>query len=362
MKILAQFSRFIVGILFIISGFVKLIDPVGTAIKLEEYFLIFAQKAAILSFFNGLAHIATPLSFLFIIAEVVLGVCLILGYKMKISAWVTLGMIVFFTFLTGYSAYTGDVTDCGCFGDAMPLEPLQSFLKDLVLLVFVVIIFIYREKYTAFIDDKNNLILIVCATLASFFFSWSNYQYLPAIDFRPYKIGANLDSLTHDGTPDTYIYEFEDNSTKKHTKSAKYLKGNYTYIGYEVEKGEDATIPDFIVIDNEGADHNTEIMEGNKLLFCFYTLPTNEEFEALNNVAKKAKEKQIEVVYLTATNYDDTKKLLTDKAYSHDAFYSLDATVIKAMIRSNPGIVLLKDAVVQNKWHINSVEHVSFSE
>lgn len=360
MKILAQVSRFVVGILFIISGFVKLIDPVGTAIKLEEYFLIFAQKATILSFFNGLAHIATPLSVLFIIAEVVLGVCLILAYKMKISAWITLGMIVFFTFLTGYSAYTGDVTDCGCFGDAMPLKPLQSFIKDLVLLVLVVVIFLYREKYTAFLDDKNNMILIVCATIASFFFSWSNYQYLPAIDFRPYKIGANLDSLTHNGTPDVYVYEFEDTVTKEHTKSEKYLKGKYKYIGYEVQKGEDATIPDFIVIDNEGTDHNKEIMVGEKLLFCFYSMPSKEEFGKLNEVAKKALEAKKEVVYLTATNYEETKKMLEDNAYIHTSFYNLDATVIKAMIRSNPGILILKDGIVMKKWHINSIESVSF--
>jgi len=267
-------------------------------------------------------------------------------------------MIIFFTFLTGYSAYTGDVTDCGCFGDAMPLEPFQSFLKDLILLVLVIIIFIFKDHYSVVFGSKINLFLICCVTLASFFFSWSNYQYLPVIDFRPYKIGANLDSLTHNGTADVYVYEFEDTVTKTRIKSEKYLKGSHTYVGYEVQKGEDATIPDFLVIDNNGNEHNKEIMSGSKLLFCFYSLPTKSQFSKLNMLAKQAKKQGLEVVYLSATNFDETKQLLQDTPYEHTSFFNLDATVIKAMIRSNPGIVLLKNGIVSNKWHINDVESI----
>ncbi|MDX1315001.1 MAG: DoxX family membrane protein, partial [Eudoraea sp.] len=126
MRYTVHFCRIVVGVLFIISGFIKLNDPVGFSFKLEEYF---SQGVLDLPVFMPYA---LAISIFVVILEVILGVLLLLGFKRKITLWSLLGMIVFFTFLTFYSAVTGKVTDCGCFGDALKLTPWQSFYKDVV--------------------------------------------------------------------------------------------------------------------------------------------------------------------------------------------------------------------------------------
>jgi len=145
MKYLVGVVRIFVGILFIISGFIKLNDPVGFSFKLEEYF---SQGVLDLPF---LTPFALAISILVVIVEVMVGVMLILGYKRKITVWTLIAMIVFFTFLTFYSAYFNKVTDCGCFGDAIKLTPWESFTKDVVLLVLILIIYVGRK----YITNKN---------------------------------------------------------------------------------------------------------------------------------------------------------------------------------------------------------------
>ena len=139
MKILVPISRIFVGILFIISGFIKLNDPLGFSYKLQEYF-----SAEVLNI-TFLEPYALAISIIVVVFEVVLGVFLLIGYKPKFTVWSLLIMIVFFTFLTFYSAYFDKVKDCGCFGDALKLTPWESFSKDVVLLVFVIILFVGKS-------------------------------------------------------------------------------------------------------------------------------------------------------------------------------------------------------------------------
>ena len=164
MNIIKEIARFFVGGLFIFSGLIKVNDPVGTAIKLEEYFDVFSADIA--PFFEWFIPAALFLSVFLSVLEVVLGVALIIGYRMKITSWILLGMIVFFTFLTFYSAYFNKVTDCGCFGDAIKLTPWESFYKDIILLFFIVIIFIKKRDYTSFFRlsciSRNFLYLDYC--------------------------------------------------------------------------------------------------------------------------------------------------------------------------------------------------------
>src|SRR5690606_31982602 len=138
-NIITQFSRIFVGLLFIISGLIKLNDPVGFSYKLGEYF---GETVLNMPF---LIPVALPLAVFIVIFEAILGVMLIVGYKPKFTVWSLLLMIVFFTFLTFYSAYFNKVTDCGCFGDALKLTPWQSFWKDIVLLIFIVILFVNQQ-------------------------------------------------------------------------------------------------------------------------------------------------------------------------------------------------------------------------
>ena len=138
MKFLTTFFRYFVGSLFIFSGLIKLNDPVGFSFKLEEYF------GPTVFDIDFLIPTVLPMAIFIVIVEVVLGVFLIIGYKKNFTIWSLLLMIIFFTFLTWYSAYFNKVTDCGCFGDAIKLTPWESFTKDVVLLVMIA--FLYFKK------------------------------------------------------------------------------------------------------------------------------------------------------------------------------------------------------------------------
>ncbi|MGB5978782.1 MAG: MauE/DoxX family redox-associated membrane protein, partial [Cyclobacteriaceae bacterium] len=141
MKAIFTISRILVGGLFIFSGLIKINDPVGTAIKLEEYFHVFAEDFG--EFFLAFVPYVLPLSVFLCVLEVILGVALLIRYRLRITVGILMATIVFFTFLTFYSAYFNKVTDCGCFGDAIKLTPWESFSKDLILLVLIFIMAMY---------------------------------------------------------------------------------------------------------------------------------------------------------------------------------------------------------------------------
>src|SRR5690606_3277590 len=164
MKIAAQISRYLVGVVFIFSGLIKLNDPVGTQIKLEEYFEVFAQDIPFLqSLFHGLVPLALYIAVFLCVAEVVLGVALLVRYKPKATNFLLLLIIIFFSLLTFYSAYFNKVTDCGCFGDAIKLKPWTSFINDLILLVLIVIIIWYQR----FTKPLPTAIMVALATVGS---------------------------------------------------------------------------------------------------------------------------------------------------------------------------------------------------
>ena len=148
MKLITQISRILVGALFIFSGLIKLNDPMGFAFKLNDYF------AADVLNMPFLLDYTLPMALFIVILEVILGIALLIGQWRNLTAWLLLLMIVFFTFLTFYSAYFNKVTDCGCFGDAIPLTPWQSFGKDVVLTVLIAIIFFNRNYIKPLTSSK----------------------------------------------------------------------------------------------------------------------------------------------------------------------------------------------------------------
>ena len=175
---------------FIFSGLIKLNDPVGTQIKLEEYFEVFASDFG--SFFEIFIPWALEIGLVMIVLEISLGGAILLFYRMEKTAWVLLALMTFFLFLTFYSAYFNKVTDCGCFGDAIKLTPWQSFWKDAVLMLFVAHLFWYRKTYQQGVRTLEGHSLILLIILFS---SWAGVhaiRHLPYIDFRPYKIGNNI--------------------------------------------------------------------------------------------------------------------------------------------------------------------------
>jgi len=173
LKLLTHIARFIVGALFIFSGFIKLNDPLGFSYKLQEYF-----SAEVLGL-EFLSPYALLIAIVLVIVEILLGIALLIGHRKKITLWLLLLMIAFFTFLTFYSAYFNKVTDCGCFGDAIPLVPWESFIKDVILLVLILfLMFTQKHIKPSFCKtDKYNTYIHIFYSLYGFWGRRKNYYY-----------------------------------------------------------------------------------------------------------------------------------------------------------------------------------------
>ena len=291
MKLLSLISRILVGSLFVVSGLIKANDPLGFSYKLAEYF-----SEDVLGF-TFLGEIALPLAVFICVIEIVLGIACLFGAKMKLVSTSLLGMIIFFTFLTWFSAEFEKVTDCGCFGDALRLTPWESFSKDLVLLVFIAIIFFDRNNIRSNTVAENKMVLsgsvvltaIFCllvlnnpwafpiyfialtslalirvktfvnneseewimggvTTVFSLYFSLYCINHLPIKDFRPYQVGKNiLEQMTvPEGAPiDEYqtVYKMKSKSTGEVTDvDSKVYLTDKLWENKDLEIVKDATV------------------------------------------------------------------------------------------------------------------------
>lgn len=354
-RLIDEFCRFFVGILFIISGLVKLNDPIGTEIKLEEYFEVFAVDfhPAFLVF----KPIALELGMIMIVLEVVLGIAVLFYYRMNITATLLLILLIFFTFLTGYSHFTNAVTDCGCFGDAIKLTPFESFVKDLILLVFVMHLFWYRKSYKPVLPEKTGHILIGAVTAISIFLGIYAIRHLPFIDFRAYKIGNNIPEQMKPEEQPVFEYVFERKDNGKEERSSKYLTDTTLY-RYKsiVQLNPDKTKPkitDYAVSSPEGEDVTQSTFEGNKLLFIIYDVhkASTTNIDDIRELMKELDGK-VEMMAFTSSAPADFETFRHENQLGIPYFF-VDATVLKTIIRSNPGITLWKDGTVLGMWHHN---------
>ena len=235
MKILVHVTRFIVGVLFVFSGFVKLVDPIGSQYKFEEYF---SESVLHILF---LIPYALPFAIFLIIAEIVLGVALLVGWKPKFTVRSLLFMVLFFLFLTGYSAYFNKVTDCGCFGDAIKLTPWQTFYKDVVLTVLIFFLS-YKTKLITPLKSKYFPGKVVFWSLViTSFITYYVLVHLPIIDFRPYAIGKNIPEgmkYPDDGTlPKVHDFMLEDAQNDLAPQILK-MKKVVLVIAYNLDKAD----------------------------------------------------------------------------------------------------------------------------
>ncbi len=353
MQLISNIARILVGILFIFSGLIKVNDPVGTAIKLEEYFNVFAIDFS--PFFLNFIPIALFLSVFLSVLEVVLGIAVLVNYKIKITSWILLGMIIFFTFLTFYSAYFNKVTDCGCFGDAIKLTPWQSFYKDLVLLVLIIIIFIRREDFTAFLPSRFRHAVMASFTIIFVIIAVYAIEHLPYIDFRAYKVGADIPALMQPSAPLQYAYIMEKDGKEERLEA--YPSGDeYTFKEMILTNPEvQPKIFDYSLWNDDG-EFTEASFQGNKLLIIVHevTKANDDSFKDINRLVSELVSQPVESVAVTASNAE------AFEAFRHEIqlavpYYFADATVLKTIMRSNPGMVLLKDGVVVGKWHYNDV-------
>ena len=362
MKYITQISRILVGALFIISGFIKLNDPLGFSYKLQEYF---GEDVLNIEF---LIPYALLISVFVVVFEVVLGVFLLIGYKPKFTVYSLLAMIVFFTFLTFYSAYFDKVKDCGCFGDALKLTPWESFTKDVILLILILIL-VYGLKYIKPIFSKlPTTVIALISFIASLWFGYHVLMHLPAIDFRAYAIGKNIQeqmTIPEDAQKPVleYTWTFNVNGEEQEfVTNGSYPQVDGEYVGVETETIDEGYIPpiqDFSIesVDEDLTSHFLE-ME-NLIIITMYNISSAEidGVVKLKSFTDRAIEKGYKVIGLTSSGEAEKQKVKQDYNLNFD-FYLCDEKVIKTIVRSNPGIVILNKGTVVDKAHWNDIEDI----
>lgn len=358
-KIIDQFSRFFVGGLLIFSGLIKLNDPIGTQIKMEEYFEVFAEDFG--SFFHHFIPWALEFGMIMIILELMLGVAILIYWRMNLTAWLLLLMMTFFTFLTFYSAYFNKVTDCGCFGDAIKLTPWESFTKDVILMVFVAHLFWYRKNYKPVLSARVGHALIASTVLVSLLVGIYAIRHLPFLDFRAYRIGNNIPQQMI--PPEQPIIEYLFTKDGKEVRDTKFLTeaDGYKYVSSRVlnEDRIKPKITDYSVSSPEGEDMTQYTFQGSKLLIVMFDVnkASTKNIKGVQMLTKQL-EGTVDCFILTSSGSDAME------AFRHEhqlavPYYYADATVLKTIIRSNPGIALWKNGTVLGNWHHNDTPSAS---
>ncbi len=365
MKYIVGLSRFIVGVLFIISGFIKLNDPVGFSFKLEEYF---SAGVLDLPFFEPYA---LAISIFVVIFEVMLGVMLLVGFRVKFTVWSLLLMIIFFTFLTFYSAYYNKVTDCGCFGDAIKLTPWESFTKDIVLLVLILVLFIGSKHINSVFGSNTKRIITIVALISCGIYANYVLNHLPVIDFRPYKIGANIEEGMGipEGSPKAifeYAWKFNvDGAEKIIVTNGDYptVEGEFVNVETtEIQKGYEPPIHDF-TIEQLGEDYATTLLQEPKLVMVVaYDLRKSNRpvFEQIKEITDSAMKNGYKVIGMSASNDLQTQELRKDYNLNFE-FYFTDETTLKTIVRSNPGVLVLEKGTIKQKVHYKDLEDLQLN-
>jgi uncharacterized membrane protein YphA (DoxX/SURF4 family) len=365
LKGITQFSRIIVGLLFIISGLIKLNDPIGFSYKLAEYF---GEPVFNLPF---LIPFSLTTAYFLVILEIVLGVMLLIGYKSKVTIWNLLVLIIMFSFLTFYSAFFDVVKDCGCFGDALHLTPWESFTKDIVLMFFILILFFNKKIIKPLFANKIQNAIILLSLFLCLFMGYWVYNHLPIKDFRPYQVGNNIqkgmkipEGATKSVIEMVFIYningvdkEFTEKDLASVPAGAKFVdrKDNVITEGYV------PPIHDF-VMEKEGSDYKEELLEEPKLiLIVAYDLAISDS-EGLAKMEKlnlTAKSKGYKVIGMTASSPEEIAKQKKKYGFTFD-FYFCDGIALKTIERANPSVIRLKKGTIKQKVHYNDIADLNY--
>ena len=375
MRIVLNIVRIIVGVLFIFSGLVKANDPLSLSYKMKEFFELWnseLEKGAffltniLINFFQGLHDHSLSLSMFLIFFEIVAGVALLLGWRMKVFGWLVLLLTIFFTFLTGYALYSGKFTNCGCFGDCIPLSPKTSFLKDIVLTLLIIYLFVNRRKIAPYLSSKTNFLVLAAATIISFGLQWYVLNYLPLADCLPFKVGNNISEkrkMPANAIPDSTVISFVyEKDGRKVEFTADNFPADFKVPPYKflkrydkiVRKGKnnEPPIKGFSLLTESGGDSTDIVLSQPEciLLFCEnFATPVKSWQNKFEGVLKAAGPKMIPTYIVTASRKEANLALAPTPFHSLPVF-ECDFTAIRTAARTNPCLYLLKKGTVVNKW------------
>ena len=358
MRLVKNLCRIIVGIVFIYSGFVKGIDPLGSDYKFTDYFNAFGM-----GWMN-----ATTLFFSFALslAEFLIGTALLFNLWVSRMAWGSLLFMAFFTPLTLVLALTNPVSDCGCFGDAMILTNWQTFWKNIILFLLAIMIFVYRKEYKSSLSLMGQFSFLTLAGAGMLCLSIYCYRHLPVLDFRPYAVGKNITEgmrLPEGAKPDQYEVTLK-YKNKQTGENRSFTEENYPWqdtLNWEyessserlVKKGYITPIHDLVIEHPTLGNITEEILEDDNhtILAVAYNLNQSDtQYQpAINRLAEYACEKGIRFYGLTSSTERDIEAYKKRNHVPYE-FCTADEIQLKTMIRSNPGVIILREGTILDKW------------
>jgi len=354
-KIVVEICRTIVGLVFVFSGFVKAVDPWGFAYKIGEYLAVWDV--------SHVSFLAIPVSIGISVAEFTLGVCLLLGVYRKVVSWLVFLFMCVMTPLTLYLAVFDPVTDCGCFGDALVITNWQTFFKNTILIIAAFFVLLWYKQMVRLYSRKQRSWVVVIVGIFILSISIYCYRYLPILDFRPYKIGNNIPELMQipeGAKPDVYkttlIYEKE--GVQQNFTMENYPREDSEWvfvnsINVLIEKGDEPRIHDFTIETEAGDDITDEVLTDSGYTFLLIAHKLEEANDAnianIHSVYNYALKNGYRFLCLTASLPVRIDKWRESTGAKYP-FCTTDDVTLKTIVRSNPGLMLIKDGVVINKW------------
>lgn len=356
-KLTTEICRIILGATFIFSGIVKAVDPVGGTIQMEEYFAAFRLTV--------LNPVAMPVFICLSAFEFLLGVCMLTAIYRKLTATCMLAFMTFMTLFTFYLAIFNPVHDCGCFGEAIKMTNWQTFFKNfLVLLPASIIVFMYYKRMKPLYTHKVYWFVAFFAYAFAVAFSYYNYYKLPIADFRPYKVGANIPemmSFPDDAPQDEYEYIYEKSGEKKSftPESSPADDSTWTYVEAKlVKKGYTPPVSSFELYNDSDENIADQILSDSSGVFLLIAprleKASDKNIDEISDLYDYAIEHNMLFYCATSSTKQEIENWINDTGAEYD-FLTADDVTLKTIIRSNPGLILLKSGTILQKWHYNNI-------
>ncbi len=363
LHILASVSRTLLGLVFVFSGFVKAVDPLGTVYKIEDYLKAFG------GFFTDLLPLAEVAAVILITVEFTLGIMMLCNIRTNWTSWLSLAFYAVMTPLTLYIALTNPVSDCGCFGDAIVLSNWATFWKNVVLVVLVIVLLCTKKALRQTFTNIAELCITLLAIVFVFCWMEVTYKHLPAIDFRPYKVGNNIPSLMEipeGAEPDVYDIKliYAKDGVEQEFSLQDYPKGDSTWTFVDqksvlVKKGYEAPIHDFEIVTMDFDDITYDILESEEpqTLVVLYDLAKTDrkQMDKLMAIIHE----QPNVRFLTGSGEEEivafAEELGWDEETMMSTFCYTDPVTLKTIVRANPGVIVVQNGNIIDKYNIRQI-------
>lgn len=346
-------SRMILGLVFIFSGFMKGVDPVGTEYRIVDYFIVFGSEWAI--------PLALPLSVILNSVEFVLGILLLFNVAIRTTSWLVMLMMAVFTTITINDAMYNPVPDCGCFGDAIVITNWQTFYKNLIIDALLLIVFLSRNRVGKWFRLKTEWVILFVSIMAFVYFEIYNIRHLPVIDFRNWKVGNKM--VNENPLPLKYYLTYKNNETGE---EKEYLSPDYPYndsvwlsqwsfVSQRIEDPNPA-LHDLRIEDKDGNDFTDHIISnpGFQFILVAYDLSESslKNIDKIREMIQRSNDKGVSFVVITGSLPGEAQQFMKNNIPDTDVYFADDVEMM-SMIRSNPGLILLKNGVILGKWHYN---------